>query len=87
MKSAGSFLSRFEKLTPPNDALRRAVAKAASTILGKTVTKEQVRIQNRVAFIETTSVAKNKLRLERQELFDLMCESLPKARDLVRDIR
>lgn len=87
MKSAGSFLSRFEKLTPPNDALRRAVAKAATTILGKTVTKEQVRIQNRVAFIEISSVERSKLRLERQELLDLMCESLPKARDMVRDIR
>lgn len=87
MKSAGDFLSKFQKLTPPNDALRRAVARAASEILGATVPKEKVRIQNFVAYIDVSSVLKHKLRTERAELLALIQESLPKARDLVRDVR
>lgn len=87
MKSAGDFLSKFQKLTPPNDALRRAVARVVSEVLGTTVPKEKVRIQNQVAFIDISSVAKHKLRLERRTLLDLLYEALPKAKNLVRDVR
>lgn len=87
MKSAGDFLSRFQKLTPPNDALRRAVARAASAVLGTPVSKEKVRMQNHVAFIDLSSVAKHKLRIERTALLNLIYDELPKARDLVRDVR
>lgn len=87
MRSAGDFLSRFQKLTPPNDALRRAVAHAVTKVLGTTVAKDKVRVQNHVAFVDVSSVAKHKLRLERRELLDLIYEQLPKARDLVRDVR
>lgn len=87
MKSAGDFLSKFQKMTPPNDALRRAVAKAASEILGAPVAKDKVRVHNHIAYVDVSSVAKHKLRLERKELLELIHESLPKARDLVRDVR
>lgn len=87
MKQAGDFLSRFQKLTPPNDALRRAVSKAASELLHSPIAKDKVRIQNRVAYIDVSSVQKHKLRIEREELLSLIYETLPKARDLVRDVR
>ncbi len=87
MKTAGDFLFKFQKLTPPNDALRRAVARAVSTVLGTPVEKGLVRVQNQVAFVNISSVAKHKLRLERRALLDLIYEQLPKARDLVRDVR
>lgn len=87
MKSASDFLSKFQKLTPPNDALRRAVSRAASEILGTPVAKDKVRVQNSVAYLDVSSVAKHKLRTERRALLDLIYEQLPKARDLVRDVR
>jgi hypothetical protein len=87
MKSAGDFLSKFHKLTPPNDALRRAVAKAVSGVLGTPVAKDRVRVHNHIAYVDVSSVAKHKLRLERKELLELLYESLPKARDLIRDVR
>lgn len=87
MKSAGNFLSKFEKLTPPNDAVRRAVAVAVGKVVGKQITKTQVKIQNQVAFVDVSSIVKNKIRLERKEILELVYESIPKGKDLVRDIR
>jgi hypothetical protein len=87
MKLVGSFLSRFQKITPPNDALRRAVAKAASIVLGTEITKEKVTIRAQTAFIDVPSVQKHKIRIERQELLSLVHESLPNGRNLVRDVR
>lgn len=87
MRSAGDFLSKFQKLTPPDDALRRAVASAVTKVLGKEVSKGQVKIQNGVAFIDVSSIAKNKIRLERRAILDLLFEKIPKAADKVRDIR
>ena len=87
MKSAGDFLSKFQKLTPPNDALRRAVAQAVGGVLGTPVAKERVRIQNGVAYVDVSSVAKHKLRTERREVLDCLYEALPKAKNLIRDVR
>ena len=87
MKLASDFLSRFLKLTPPNDALRRAVSSAVTQVIGAEVPKGAVRIHNGVAFVEVSSVAKNKIRLERRAILDLVYEKLPSAAGLVRDIR
>ncbi len=87
MKKIQGFLDKFQKLTPPQDAIRGAVATAASAVLGTTVSKDKVRVQNGIAFITLSSVAKNKLRLGRETFFALLYERLPKARQLVRDVR
>ncbi|MBU6310740.1 hypothetical protein KGO06_02270 [Patescibacteria group bacterium] len=87
MKSASDFLSKFHKLTPPNDAVRRAVAQAVSAVLGTHIPKERIRVHNGVAFIELSSVARNKLRIERQSVLEVLYERLPSARHTVRDIR
>lgn len=87
MKKVNSFLDKFQKLTPPNDAVRRAVASAVSSVLGTPVQKGQVTVANGVAFIDVSSVAKHKLRLERRAILDLLYERVPKARDSVRDVR
>lgn len=87
MKLASTFLSKFLKLTPPNDAVRSAVATAASAVLGTTVGKDKVRIQNGIAFVTLSSVAKNKLRVGREAFFALLYERLPQARNEVRDVR
>lgn len=87
MKLAGDFLAKFNKLTPPDDALRRAVAVAAAAVLGTTIQKGQVSIRGGVAHIAVSSVAKHKLRMARRELLDLVYEKIPKARDTIRDVR
>ena len=87
MKKVQGFLDKFQKLTPPQDAIRGAVATAASAVLGTPVSKDKVRVQNGIAFVTLSSVAKNKLRLGRETFFTLLYERLPKARVLVRDVR
>jgi hypothetical protein len=87
VKKVQGFLDKFQALTPPQDAVRSAVATAASAVLGTTVTKDKVRVQNGVAFVTLSSVAKNKLRIGREAFFALLYERLPKARQLVRDVR
>lgn len=87
MKQIHGFLEKFLKLTPPNDAIRLAVAHAASRVLGVPVGKEKVQVKNGTAFIEVSSIAKNKLRIERSSFFEVLYERMPKARELVRDLR
>ncbi len=87
MKKASDFLTKFNKLTPPDDALRRAVMHAVQSVTRVPITKADVRIHNGIAFISVSSVAKNKIRLERRAVLDLLFERMPKAVDSVRDIR
>ncbi len=87
MKQIQGFLDKFLKLTPPNDAVRTAVAYAASQVLRVQVTKDKVIVRNGVAYVELSSVAKNKLRVERSDFFQVLYEKMPRARELVRDVR
>lgn len=87
MRSAGDFLSRFQKLAPPNDALRRVVSRAVTEVLGTSVPKEKVSIRNMTAYVDVSSVAKHKLRISKRDLLDLIYELMPQAKNLVRDIR
>ncbi|MDO8523851.1 MAG: hypothetical protein Q7R74_01330 [bacterium] len=87
MKSAGDFLSKFKSLTPPNDAVRKAVAKAVRAIAGVPVGEEAVTIARGVAFVECSSVAKSTIRSARGAILKELFLDLPKSRDIVRDIR
>jgi hypothetical protein len=87
MKLASDFLSKFLRLTPPNDSLRRAVASAVSQVLGSPIDKGAVRVQNGIAYVEVSSVAKSKIHIERRAILDLIYEKLPQSEKLVRDIR
>ena len=87
MKQAGDFLAKFNKLTPPDDAIKRAIISAVQVVVGKVLTKANIKIHNGVAFIEVSSILKNKIRIERRSILDLIYEKIPKARDSVRDIR
>jgi hypothetical protein len=87
MKQAGSFLDRFKKLTPPNDAVRRAVAEAIKTVVGAPVTREHVKVVRGVAFVTCSSVARNAIRVARGKIFEELGKILPKARQQVREIR
>ncbi len=87
MKSAGDFLSRFKSLAPPNDAVRRAVAKAVRAVAGVPVEKEAVTIARGVAFVECSSVAKSAIRASRGAILKELFLELPKSRDIVRDVR
>ena len=87
MKSAGDFLAKFKSLTPPDDALRSAIARAVSVVCSTTLAKGAIKIQNNIAFIACSSVLKNKIRIDRRAILDDVYERVPKARDMVRDIR
>lgn len=87
MKLVGDFLARFNTLTPPNDAVKGAVADAVSAILGTHVAKKEIRIQNGTAFVTGSSVMKNALQVKRGEVLERLYENLPKTRDSVRDVR
>ena len=87
MKQAGSFLGRFQKLTPPDDAVRRAVAEAIRNVAGVPITREKVRVVRGVAFVTCSSVARNAIRVARGKIFEELGKILPKARQQVREIR
>lgn len=87
MRLVGDFLSRFQNLTPPNDSLKKAVAESIREAVGVKLSKNAVRIDQRVAFISASSVLKNTMRINRGKILELLYEKAPKARDTVRDIR
>ncbi len=87
MKLVGDFLSRFQNLTPPNDALKVAVAKAVTAIAGVPVRKNDITLSNGVAFVRCSSIAKSTILVKRSAVLEEIFHTLPKARDSVRDIR
>ncbi len=87
MKSAKDFLSKFQNLTPPNDAIRKAVAEAVRGIAGVPVERKDVAVSRGVAYITCSSVAKSAIRAVRADLLEELYRTLPKARDSVRDLR
>lgn len=87
MKLVGDFLARFERLTPPHDALKRAVANAVHDVVRAPVSPEHVSIQNGVAFVKVSSIVRNKIHLERGRILEHVFSEIPKARDTLRDVR
>ncbi len=87
MKQAGSFLARFQKLTPPNDALRRALVDAVKNASGVTITRSQVKVVRGTAFITCSSIAKNAIRVARGRIFEELEKILPQSKKEIRDIR
>jgi hypothetical protein len=87
MKQAGSFLARFNNLTPPDDAVRRAVADAIKNIAGVPVTRSQVKVTRGIAYVTCSSVAKNTIRRFKVEIFAEVSKLIPKARQHLHDIR
>lgn len=87
MKHAASFLDRFQHLTPPDDAIRKAVAEVIKNVAGVPITREQVKMTRDVAFITCSSIARSAIRRSRVQILEELAKQLPKARQVVRDIR
>ncbi len=87
MKLLGGFLSRFQNLTPPNDAVKKAIIEVIKDVAGVPLKKEQVTISNDIVFLQCSSIAKSTIRVQRGQIFAELRERLPKADTLVRDIR
>jgi len=87
MKLAKDFLSKFKNLTPPDDALKRAVAHAVDVIAGVPVRKKDVSISHGVAYVNSSSIARSVIRTHRVEILEQIFGDLPNARDQIRDIR
>ena len=87
MKNISDFLKRFSSLTPPNDALKRAVAEAVQSVAGVPTVKKDITLSHGVAFVRASSIAKSAIRINRGQILEQVFSQLPKARDTVRDIR
>ncbi len=87
MKLVSDFLARFQNLTPPDDALRRATAAAISFAAKVPIKKEDISISNNVAFVRCSSIAKSAIQIARGAILAELFQEMPKARNAVRDIR
>jgi hypothetical protein len=87
MRLVGDFLSRFKSLTPPDEAVKVALARLVGDIAGIPISKKDISLSRGTAFIECSSVAKSALRPMRGEILRELYSELPKAREAVRDIR
>lgn len=87
MKSIGDFLRRFQSLTPPNDAVKGAIAVAVHEGAGIMISKKDVQIAHGVAFIAGSSIVKSVIAMNRGKVLTALYEILPRSRDFVRDVR
>lgn len=87
MKLVGDFLSRFQNLTPPNDAIKRAIQESLRETVGVEIPRENISIQHGVVFLKASSIVKNTIRINRGKILETIFLSLPKARESIRDIR
>jgi len=87
MEPLSGFLARFANLTPPNQALKKAVSRALKDVVGIDVPLSSVDISRGTAFVRCSSVVKSVIRAKRGEILAEIAHAHPKARDLVRDVR
>lgn len=87
MKKLGSFLSRFQDLTPPNDAIKGALVAAILDTIDVSVTKKDIEITRGTAFVMTSSITKSMITLNRAAILAELYQSLPKSREVVKDVR
>ena len=87
MKVLNDFLQRFQNLTPPDQALRKAAAEAIRQIAGVPVSYDAVSIARSTVFVKCSSVAKSTIRALRADIFKEIERRLPSAAGRVRDIR
>ena len=87
MKPAKDFLSRFKNFTPPHDAVKKAIADSILAIADVPLEKKNISISHGVAFIETSSIAKNTIRMHRGKILEYIFLNIPQARTVIRDIR
>jgi hypothetical protein len=87
MKRAADYLSKFRELTPPEELLRKEIARAVHALARVPITKKNVVLAHGIAFVECSSVAKNAIRMRRGEILEEVFQAFPKARGTLRDIR
>jgi len=87
MKLVGDFLSRFQSLKPPDDSVKTAIVSALKESLDITCSKNNISISHGVAYIKLSSVAKNVIQVNRSRVLGNLFEKLPRAKEIVRDIR
>ncbi len=87
MKPLDAFLARFKDLTPPQDAVKTAVANAIREVADIEVSKKQIQIAHGTAFIAVSSLAKSVIATSKAAVLTELYERLPKAREVVRDVR
>lgn len=87
MKLVGHFLDRFNKLSPPNDSLKTELIKALNETLNIQCSKEKISIQSGVAFVRVSSVLKNTIQINRNAVLENLFERIPRAKEIIRDIR
>lgn len=87
MKLVGDFLKRFQSLEPPHDSVKGVVAEVVSRVTGNTISKKSVRVQHGTAFVSGSSIFKNVIRTKRGEILEQLYETLPRARESIRDVR
>lgn len=87
MKLAGDFLQRFQKLTPPNGSVRKALSASIREETGIVVAQSNINVSRLVAYVQCPSIEKNVIRLARTAVLKSLYEKVPTARESVRDIR
>ncbi len=87
MKRVSDFFARFSNLTPPQGALKKAVVHALSDVAHYTTTPDKISIQHDVAFVHTSSIIKQQIRIHRSAILEYIFREIPKARESLRDIR
>ncbi|MFQ5540631.1 MAG: hypothetical protein ACE5F4_00030 [Candidatus Paceibacteria bacterium] len=87
MKLVGDFLSKFKNIKPPDDTLKRALMLALEETLDIHCTPDRISIANGIAYIKTSSVAKNMIQINRSVVLKNLFDRFPRARDTVRDVR
>ncbi|XKT74630.1 MAG: hypothetical protein ACJKTH_00885 [Patescibacteria group bacterium UBA2163] len=87
MKLIGDFLDRFQNLAPPNDSVKVELIAALKETVDVSCSKKQITISNGVAYINVSSVVRNVIHVNRALVFENLFERLPRAKEVVREIR
>ena len=87
MEPLSGFLAKFARLSPPNDAIKKAVVRALRDVAAVSVEPAAISFSRGTVFVRCSSVAKSVIRAKRGQILDAIAREHPRAREKARDIR
>ena len=76
MKNLEFFLEKFKKLTPPDDVVRSAVARAIHEVMGVEIGKEHISLKHDTVHVNSSPAFKQEMRMKRELLLAKIAEHL-----------
>ena len=86
MQEISFYLEKFKNISPPHDAVKKAVARAIERLFGEVLHSEHISVRNNTVYITTHPALKSELYIRKGEVLQEIEQALIGS-DLIKEVR